>query len=83
MLHSCRQHFSLLRQKFFPSHILCCLLCAKSQVHQFVTNYQTFYYVQISVFFSPILWCCHNGDHPQGDLATFGYRPAMKVEFFY
>jgi hypothetical protein len=28
-------------------------LCAKSQVHQFVTNYQTFYYVQISVFPPP------------------------------
>jgi len=25
-------------------------------------------------FFSPF------GDHPEGDLATFGYRPAMKVE---
>ncbi len=31
------------------------------------------------VFFPPILWCCHTGDHPQGDLAIFGYRPPMKV----
>jgi hypothetical protein len=23
--------------------------------------------------------CCHLGDHPQGDLAMFGYRVAMKV----
>ncbi len=28
-------------------------------------------------FFLLILWCWHTGDHPQGDLATFGYRPAM------
>jgi hypothetical protein len=29
-----------------------------------------------------ILWCCHIGDRPQGDLAMFGYRPAMKVKFY-
>ncbi len=23
----------------------------------------------------------HIGDHPQGDLAMFGYRPAMDVKF--
>jgi hypothetical protein len=26
------------------------------------------------------LWRCHTGDHPPRDLATFGFRPAMKVE---
>lgn len=52
MLYYCRQHFPCW-DKVFPWHILCCLLCAKSQVHQFVTNYQTFYYVQISVFSPP------------------------------
>jgi hypothetical protein len=26
------------------------------------------------------LWCCHTGDHRPRDLATFGFRPAMKVE---
>ncbi len=31
-------------------------------------------------FLFPILWCCHTGDHPPRDLATFGFRPAMKVE---
>jgi hypothetical protein len=25
---------------------------------------------------------CHVGDRPQGDLAMFGYRPAMKVKFY-
>jgi hypothetical protein len=34
--------------------------------------------VQVTVFFS-ILWC-YVGDHPQGDLAMFGYRTTMKVE---
>jgi hypothetical protein len=24
--------------------------------------------------------CCHTGDHPQGDLATFGYIPVMTVK---
>ncbi len=24
----------------------------------------------------------HTDDHPQGDLAIFGYRPAMKSEFY-
>jgi hypothetical protein len=27
-----------------------------------------------------ILWCCHIGDHPQGELATPGYSPAMKIK---
>jgi hypothetical protein len=30
-------------------------------------------------FFSN-LWCCHAGDHPQEELATFGYRSERKVE---
>jgi hypothetical protein len=25
---------------------------------------------------------CHIGNHPQGYLAMFGYRPAMKVEIY-
>jgi hypothetical protein len=34
-----------------------------------------------SAFFIKKLWCCcHTGDHPQGDLAMFDYRPAMKVK---
>ncbi len=28
-----------------------------------------------------ILCCCHIGDHPLGDLATFGHRPAIKLIF--
>jgi len=38
---------------------------------------------QISVFFSPssqLLWCSQTGDHPQEDLAKFGYRPDVEVE---
>jgi hypothetical protein len=35
------------------------------------------YYNCFFSFFN--LLCCHTGDHPQGDLAMFGYRPAMKV----
>jgi hypothetical protein len=27
-----------------------------------------------------ILWCCQTGDHPQEDLAKFGYRSGMKVK---
>jgi hypothetical protein len=33
-------------------------------------------------FFSSILWCCQTGNHPQEDLAKFGYIPNMKVEKF-
>ncbi len=33
---------------------------------------------QDTVFFSILR--CHVGDHPQGDLAMFGYRTTMKVE---
>ncbi len=32
----------------------------------------------VPVFFFPILWCCHIGDDPQGDLAKFGFRLVMK-----
>jgi hypothetical protein len=34
------------------------------------------------VFFSlfSIVQCSHNGDHPQEDLAKFGYRSEKKVE---
>jgi hypothetical protein len=35
------------------------------------------------VFFSflfPIVWSSHIGDHPQEDLAKFGYRSEKKVE---
>ncbi len=35
------------------------------------------------IFFPSILQCCHTIYHPQGDLAMFGYRPAMKVGFIY
>jgi hypothetical protein len=35
--------------------------------------------VTLTFFF---LFCdvAHIGDHPQGDSAMFGYRPAMKIE---
>ncbi len=33
-------------------------------------------------FFFSILWCRQTGDHPQEDLAKFGYIPNMKVENF-
>jgi len=36
----------------------------------------------IILFFFPILLCDKTGDHPQEDLAKFGYRPDMKVEIF-
>jgi hypothetical protein len=29
--------------------------------------------------FVSILRCCQIGDHPQGDLSTYGYRPTIKV----
>jgi hypothetical protein len=29
-------------------------------------------------FFFSILWSCHTGDSPQGDLATFGYIPSLR-----
>jgi hypothetical protein len=29
------------------------------------------------------LWCCHIGDHPQVDLATFGYGQTMKVQIYW
>jgi len=31
-------------------------------------------------FLFSILWCCQTGDHPQEDLAKFGYRSGMKVK---
>jgi hypothetical protein len=43
-----------------------------------IWNYMQIPVVQDIVFFSN-LWC-HVGDHPQGDLAMFGYRTTMKVE---
>jgi hypothetical protein len=36
----------------------------------------------IILFFFLILLCDKTGDHTQEDLAKFGYRPDMKVEFF-
>ncbi len=30
--------------------------------------------------FLPILWCSHNGNHPQEELAKFGYKSERKVE---
>jgi len=35
-------------------------------------------YLHTILFFS-ILWRCHTGIHLQGDLATFGYRQAIKL----
>jgi hypothetical protein len=29
-----------------------------------------------------ILWCCHTGEHPQENLATFGYTLAMRAEIY-
>jgi hypothetical protein len=34
----------------------------------------------IYLFIYSISWCFHTSDHPQGDLAMFGYRPTMKIE---
>jgi hypothetical protein len=34
-----------------------------------------------NVFFS-ILWSCHIGDHPQGDLIMFGYRLVTKIKIY-
>jgi hypothetical protein len=34
----------------------------------------------LSDFFKVNFVCCHTGDHPQGDLATFGYIPVMTVK---
>jgi hypothetical protein len=31
-------------------------------------------------FVYSIMWCCHNGNHPQGNLAIVGYGPTMKVK---
>jgi hypothetical protein len=33
-------------------------------------------------FFFPILWCSHNSNQPQEELAEFGYRSWRKVENF-
>jgi hypothetical protein len=33
-----------------------------------------------SGFLLRILWCIQNGDHPENNLAKFGYRLDMKVE---
>jgi hypothetical protein len=33
-------------------------------------------------FFFPILWCCLSGDLAKSDLATFCYKPTMKIQFF-
>jgi len=37
--------------------------------------------VFVRVFFFPILWDFCTGDHPQEDLAKFGYRSERKVEY--
>ncbi len=37
-------------------------------------------FVYLILFFSSILRCSQTGNHPQEDLAKFGYRPDMKVE---
>jgi hypothetical protein len=38
-----------------------------------------FCFICEAVFFQKKLWYCHIGDHPQVDLATFGYGLTMKV----
>ncbi len=51
-------------------------------------KYDTIFYGALEVFFfffffPPILWCKWNGDHPEEDLAKFGYRSAKKLDFFW
>jgi len=36
-------------------------------------------WIDIRVVFT-ILWYSHNGDHPQEELANFGYRSEMNVK---
>jgi hypothetical protein len=43
-----------------------------------ITIFKIIYYYFI--FYK--LLCCHTGYHPQGNLATFGYGTAMKVEIY-
>jgi hypothetical protein len=35
-----------------------------------------------NVFVFPILWCCHAGDHSQGHLAMFAYKPIIQKSFY-
>jgi len=50
----------------------------------FILNYNILNFkVFNKLILSPILYCCcHIGCHPQGNLAMFGYGPAMKVEIY-
>jgi hypothetical protein len=47
--------------------------------NKFSTGILFFYFLVL--FFCNFV-CCHISDHRQGDLAIFGYRPAMKVEIY-
>ncbi len=46
----------------------------------FFLNFLNFLNFNLFIKKLSILWCCHTCNHPRRDLATFGYRPAMKVE---
>lgn len=53
--------------------------------HYFKKKYVLWYPrvpVCVCMVFFPILWGCHTDNHPQGDLAMVGYRPAMEVEIY-
>jgi hypothetical protein len=41
-----------------------------------------FCFMDVTLCVFLILWCYHISDHAQGDLATFGYRLAIKVEIY-
>jgi hypothetical protein len=50
-------------------------------ISNFLQSAKTFKPVFFSLFFQFFLYC-HVYDHPQGDLVTFGYRPAMKIKLY-
>jgi hypothetical protein len=72
--------FLVLRQSFFLDTFFCLFVCKEWSAPSLWQTIKLSTMSKSVFLFHPILWCCHNGDHPQGDLATFGYRPAMKVE---
>jgi hypothetical protein len=43
-------------------------------------NFKIFHTVPSVFLFFSILWCCRTSNHPQKDLAMFGYRHAIKLE---
>jgi hypothetical protein len=46
------------------------------------SNNKNLFHGQSRAFFPSILQCSHNRDHPQDELAKFGYRSETKIERF-